>query len=106
MNELSTKQEYQEALEEITILIDKAVDDLNKSKSMKRMAMSECINLIIRNDLKSKDAQEAYIIESKPKYRVIFDCYDNHQERLNKLLRQREDILKLMSFSQSEMRLI
>jgi hypothetical protein len=104
--ELVTKQDYQIALCLINQQLEKAISDLNVSKKQFRSCYSEYINYFIRNDLKSKDTQIAYILKNKPQYEVIFDCLDDNQEEVNKLLRMRDDILKLMSMSQSELKLI
>ena len=108
MSDLTTKQEYQEALELIEIELDKAIDRLNRDKSKKRELLSRHINLIARAELHSKEAQEAYVTANTQTEdaSVTYDNFDKHKEACNKLIRQRENVLKLMSYDQSEMKLI
>ena len=103
-DELVTKENYQMALHSIDELISKAFIDYSLSKKQIRKCMAEYVRLFIRNDLKSKDSQHAYIIANKPSYEILFECYDENLETYQRLLRLREDTHKLMSMSQSEMR--
>lgn len=104
--ELLTKEDYQRALYSISMLLDEATGNLNTSKRQVRSCMSGSIRNMIKLDIKSKDAQVAYIISHHPEYEVIFNCYDDNLETYNRLLRLREDILKLMSFNQTEIRVM
>lgn len=104
--ELITKEDYQAALARVSMLLEEAAENLNKSKKQVRQCFAGNIRSMIKFDVKSKEAQIAYVISHHPDYAVIFDYYDENLEIYNRLLRLREDILRLMSFSQTELRSI
>ena len=103
--ELLTKEDYQKALMVIEGQLYEAFERLTASKKLMRQGYVESIKGIIKEDIKSKDCQQAYIVSKNAQYGAVFEIYDIHNEEYQRLLRIREDILKLMSFSQSEMKI-
>lgn len=106
LNELLTKDDFAQMLQQTEATLKEAINDLNKSRKQVRQCFSEYMHSIIQNDLKSRETQVAYIIKKNPDYIIIFDCFDDNTERVNRLLRVRENVHRLMSYSQTEMKLI
>ena len=105
-NGLIAKVEFQEVLSKIDQALDEATKNLNQSKKSIRACYTKYAKSIIQFDIKSKDLQIAYLVKSNPDYIALFDALDDNQSKVNRLQRQREDFLKLMSFSQSEMKIL
>lgn len=104
--ELLCKEDYQRALYQVSIDIESCINKVNFTKKQVRKGFTENIKSFIREDIKSTACQQAYIISKNAQYESVFELYDQHIEEYNHLLRLREDILKLLSFSQSEMKII
>ena len=103
---LNTKQEYSEALQLTEFELETSELNLIESQKQKRKGLTSYLHSIIKHDLKSKDAQEAYVIKSDAQYETVYYNYDINLHTYHRLLRQRENIIKLMSFDQSQMKLI
>ena len=104
--ELNTKQDYQDALHEAREAIKKSGQVLNDLKKRIRQCRAKYINDIIRNDLKSNHTQEAYIIKSFPDSEILFELLDEEQESYNHLIREHEDIRRLLGISKEEMKIM
>jgi hypothetical protein len=104
--ELITKEDYQRALYTVSLEIEECIEKVNFSKKQIRNGLSAWMLHILREDIKSKELQQAFLIHKDASYGAIFDLYDIHLEEYNHKLRLREDILRLMSMSQSELKLI
>jgi hypothetical protein len=104
--ELLTKEDYQRALYTVSLEIEESVKKVNFTKKMMRKGFTANIKSFIREDIKSTQCQQAYIISKDAQYESVFELHDEHTEEYNHLLRLREDILKLMSMSQSEMKIV
>lgn len=102
---LITKDDYQRALYTLDWMIKQAFDDLSLSRKLVRRVYAENIKWIIKEDLKSRECQVAYIVYKHSHNEIIFETLEENQEKYNRLLRIREEVLRLMSFSQSEMKL-
>lgn len=105
-DELLNKEDYQRALYAVSLEIQEVVNKVNFTKKLIRKGFTANIKSFIREDIKSRECQQAYIISKDAQYESVFELYDQHYEELQHLLRLREDILKLMSMSQSELKLI
>lgn len=103
--ELLTKEDFHRALRGAEELLKEASKNLLFSKKQIRQCYTRKIRTMLQHDIKNKECQIAFLISHNPDVEAVIENLEENQATYERLLRIRDDIIRLMSMTQSEMKI-